>query len=78
LEAVMRWIEKQARYYQAYLADERSLIPVTLLLANAIAIWLFAYLISSIGNPPEPQISLSPHPPAPAIMQHVSAEAPEP
>ena len=22
----MRWIEKQARYYQGYLADERTLI----------------------------------------------------
>jgi hypothetical protein len=35
----MRWIEKQARYYEGYLADDRSLIPVTILLANAVAIW---------------------------------------
>ena len=33
----MRWIEKQARYCQGYLADERSFIPVTILLANAVA-----------------------------------------
>jgi len=58
----MRWIEKQARYYQGYLADERSLIPVTILLADAVAIWLLAYLISSIGDPSQPQTSLSPHP----------------
>lgn len=74
----MRWIEKQARYYQAYLADERSLIPVTILLANAVAIWLFAYLVSSIGNPPEPQMSLPPYGATSAIMQQVSAEAPGP
>jgi hypothetical protein len=44
----MGWVEKQARYYQGYLADERSLIPVTVLFA--VAIWLLAYLISSVGG----------------------------
>ena len=58
----MRWIEKQARYYQGYLADERSLIPVTILLANAVALWLLACLVSSVGNPSQPQVSLSPQP----------------
>ena len=58
----MRWIEKQARYYQGYLADERSLIPVTILLANAVALWLLAYLVGSVGNPSQPQASLSPQP----------------
>jgi hypothetical protein len=66
----MRWIEKQARYYQGYLADERSLIPVTILLANAVAIWLFVYLISSVGNPSQPQTSLSPHPSTSAIFRN--------
>ena len=74
----MRWIEKQARYYQGYLADERSLIPVTILLANAVAIWLLAYLISSVGNPSQPQTSLSPHPSTSAILQRVSDEMPQP
>jgi hypothetical protein len=44
----MGWVEKQARYYQGYLADERSLILVTLF---AVAIWLLAYLVSSVGIP---------------------------
>jgi hypothetical protein len=44
----MRWIEKQARYYQGYLADERSLIPVTILLANAVAI--AAHVSSQFGR----------------------------
>ena len=74
----MRWIEKQARYYQGYLADERSLFPVIILLANAVAIWLLAYLISSVGNPSRPQKSLSPHPPTSAIFQRTSNEMPQP
>lgn len=73
----MRWIEKQARYYQGYLADERSLIPVTVLLANAVAIWLLAYLLSSVGNPSQPQISMWPHPSTSAILQRVSDEMPQ-
>jgi hypothetical protein len=74
----MRWIEKQARYYQGYLADERSLIPVTILLANAVAIWLLAYLVSSVGDPSLTQTSLSPHPSTSAILQRVSDEMPQP
>jgi hypothetical protein len=76
LEAEMRWIEKQARYYQGYLADKRSLIPVTILLANAVAIWLLTYLIGSVGDPSQPHTSLSPPPSASAILQRVSDEMP--
>jgi hypothetical protein len=65
----MRWIEKQARYYQGYLADKRSLIPVTILLATAVAIWVLAYLITSIGNPSRPHKRWSPPPSASAILQ---------
>ena len=74
----MRWIETQARYYRGYLADERSLIPVTILLANAVALWLLAYLVSSVGNPSQPQISQSSQPSTSAILQRVSDEAPQP
>ncbi len=74
----MRWIEKQARYYQGYLVDERSLIPATILLANAVAIWLLAYLISSVGNPYQPQMSLSPRLSTSAILQRASDEVPQP
>ena len=74
----MHWVEKQARYYKGYLADERSLIPVTILLANAVAIWLLAYLVSSVGDPSQTQTSLSPHPSTSAILQRVSDEMPQP
>lgn len=74
----MRWIEKQARYYKGYLADEGSLIPVTILLANTVAVWLLVYLVSSVGTPPQPQASLSPHSYTSAIFQRASDELPQP
>jgi hypothetical protein len=74
----MRWIEKQARYYQACLADERSLIPVTILLAYAVAVWFLAYLISSVDNPARRQISLSPNPSTPAILHRASDQLRQP
>ena len=74
----MRWIEKQARYYEGYLTDGRSLLPVTILLANAVALWLLAYLISSIGNPSRLQSSLSPLPSLAAVLERVSDEAAKP
>ena len=74
----MRWIEKQARYYQGYLADERSLIPVTIFLANAVAIWLLAYAVSSVGNPSQPQTILSPHLYTSPTLQRASDEIPQP
>jgi len=74
----MSWVEKQARYYRAYLADERSVIPVTILVANAAAVWLLVYLIGSVGNPSQRQVSLSPHPSTSAILQRASVEAPQP
>jgi hypothetical protein len=74
----MHWIEKQARYYKGYLTDERSLVPVTILLANAVAIWLLVYLTSSVGTPSQPQTSLSPHPYTSAIVQGAADEMPQP
>lgn len=71
----MRWIEKQAIYYRGYLADEGSLVPLTILLANAIAIWLLVYLVNSVGNPSQPQASLPPHTQT-AILQRASDKLP--
>ncbi len=59
----MRWIEKQARYYQGYLTDGLGLIPVTVLLANAVAIWLLVHL-SSVSHPARPRTILSPRTPS--------------
>lgn len=48
----MKNIEKDAAYYRAYLPDERSLVPVAILLANIVAVWLLFYLVSVIGPAP--------------------------
>ena len=72
----MRWVEKQARYYRAYSADEGSVVPLTILLANAIAIWLFVYLINLVGSPSQPQASVPPHPQTPAILQRALDQLP--
>jgi hypothetical protein len=49
----MNWIEKQTSFYRGYLADNRSLAPLTVLLAAAIPIWLLVYLIGIAAGAPE-------------------------
>jgi hypothetical protein len=48
----MSSIEKFAAYYRAYQPHERSLVPVAMLLANLLAIWLLLYLVSLIDPAP--------------------------
>ena len=50
--------------------------PLTILLANAIAIWLFVYLINLVGSPSQPQASVPPHPQTPAILQRALDQLP--
>jgi len=50
----MNGIEKQAAYYRAYLADDRSLVSVAGVLVIAVAVWLLFYLVSLVGPAPEP------------------------
>lgn len=45
----MNGLEKQAAFYRAYLADERSAAPVAVVLAIGLALWLLFYLISLVG-----------------------------
>jgi hypothetical protein len=40
----MNGIAKQVTFYRGYLADEPSLIPLTILLAAALPLWLLVYL----------------------------------
>ncbi len=74
----MNEIEKRAGFYRGYLPDDRSLIPLTIILGNTVALWLLVYLIGSIGHPSQPQTSLSPHPSTSAILQRASDEVPQP
>ena len=41
----MNGIEKQAAFYRAYLPDDRSLVPLTVLLSTTLALWLLVYLV---------------------------------
>jgi hypothetical protein len=42
----------KAEFYRGYLTDDRSLMPVTMVLATGVALWLFFYLVSVVGPGP--------------------------
>ena len=42
-------IEKHAAYYRGYQPDDRSVLPVAIVLATMVALWLLVYLISAVG-----------------------------
>jgi hypothetical protein len=46
----MTWIGKQAAFYRGYLTDERSLAPLTIVLATVVAIWLVVYLVAAVAE----------------------------
>ena len=41
-----------AEFYRAYLTEDRSLMPLTIVLATGVALWLFFYLVSVVGPVP--------------------------
>jgi len=45
----MNEIEKQVAFYRGYLADDRSLASVAVILMTAVAMWLLFYLVSLVG-----------------------------
>ena len=48
----MNGIEKQAAFYRGYLTDERSLVPLTIVLASVVALWLLVYLVATVAEVP--------------------------
>jgi hypothetical protein len=44
---IMKRIAKQAAFYRGYQADECSLVPLTILLAAAVPLWLLVYLVGA-------------------------------
>ena len=61
MELAMDGIRKQhAGFYRGYLADDRSLIPLTMLLATGVAVWLLFYLVSTVGPAPKTPSALAP------------------
>jgi hypothetical protein len=43
------WIEERAAFYRGYLIDDRSLVPLAIILGTTLALWLLVYLVSAIG-----------------------------
>jgi hypothetical protein len=41
-----------AEFYRGYLTEDRSLIPLTIVLATGVALWLLFYLVSVVGPAP--------------------------
>ena len=57
----MSGIENRSGFYRGYLTDDRSLIPVTIVLGITVALWLLVYLVGSIGPSYTTQMSLPQH-----------------
>ncbi len=55
-------IEKHAAYYRGYQPDDRSVLPVAIVLATMVAVWLLVYLISAVGPAPKLGAAKEPHP----------------
>jgi hypothetical protein len=51
-----------AGFYRGYLTEERSLMPLTIVLASGVALWLLLYLLSVVGPAPmTPSALVPPH-----------------
>ena len=46
----MNGIGKQAAFYRGYLPDDRSLVPLTVLLSTTLALWLLVYLVAGVAE----------------------------
>ena len=49
-----------AGFYRGYLTDDRSLTPLSIVLATGVALWLLFYLVSLVGPAPKTQSALAP------------------
>jgi hypothetical protein len=59
-ESPDEWDRKQAAFYRGYLPDDRSLVPLTVLLSTTVALWLLVYLICFAGDAPQYAASFDP------------------
>ena len=46
----MNGIGKQAAFYCGYLPDDRSLVPLSVLLSTTLALWLLIYLVAGVAE----------------------------
>jgi hypothetical protein len=45
----MNGIEKQAGFYRGYLPDDRSLVPLAVLISTTLALCLLVYLVAAVA-----------------------------
>jgi hypothetical protein len=45
----MNGIEKQAAFYRGYLPDDRSLVPLMIVLTTSVVLWLLVYVVSAVS-----------------------------
>jgi hypothetical protein len=50
-------IERHAAFYRGYLADDRDLTAVAVVLGIGIALWLLFYLLAAVGPQPRAERS---------------------
>jgi hypothetical protein len=56
-------IEKHAAFYRGYQPGDRSPLPVAIVLATLVALWLLVYLVSAVGpQPGSAGVRPQPHP----------------
>ena len=46
----MNGIGKQAAFYRGYLPDDRSLVPLAVLLSTTLSLWLLVYLVVGVAE----------------------------
>ena len=46
----MNGIGKQAAFYRGYLPNDRSLVPLTVLLSTTLALWLLIYVVAAVAE----------------------------
>ena len=61
-------IEKHAAFYRGYQPDDRSLLPVAIILATLVALSLLFYLISVVGQDPDRATAHSARPAHPTYV----------
>jgi len=61
MELAMNGIGKHAGFYRGYLTDDRCLIPLTVVLATGVALWLLLYLVSLVGPVPSAPLAAAAH-----------------
>jgi hypothetical protein len=52
----MNRIEKQAAFYRGYLPDDRSLVPLIIVLTTWAVLWLLEYAVNAVSVIPQHKV----------------------